>query len=76
MKSTLVTSLVAVAIACLGAPIAWTQGDDSFSQPQLLTRKEQQRLFAELTPVQPKVRFRRELNAPKPAPALHPATSV
>ena len=68
MKSALVTSLVAVAIACLAAPTAWTLGDDSSSQPERLTRKEQLRLFAELTPVQPKVRFRRELNAPKPAP--------
>ncbi|HEX7176616.1 MAG TPA: trypsin-like serine protease, partial [Pyrinomonadaceae bacterium] len=57
-----------MAIGCLGAPMVWAQGDYSAVQRNLPTREAQQRLVAGLTPVRPKMRLRRALNAPKPAP--------
>lgn len=70
MNTKLVASLVALAIGCLGAPMGWAQAGDASVQPNLATREAQQKLVAGLTPVQSKVRFRRDLNAPRPAPPL------
>lgn len=70
MKTRLVTSVVATAIGCLVAPTVWAQGDYSAVQRNLPTREAQQRLVAGLAPVRPKMRLRRALNAPKPAPAF------
>jgi len=50
--------------------MGWTQADDASVQPNLASREAQQKLVAGLTSVRPKVRFRRNLNAPSPAPTL------
>ena len=70
MKTRLVTSVIATAIGCLTAPSVWAQDDHSSVQRNLPTREAQQRLVAGLTPVRPKTRLRRALDAPRPAPSF------
>lgn len=70
MKSKVVTSVVAIAIGCLAAPLRLAQRDLAPAQRNLPTRQAQQTLVVGLAPTKPKVRFRRNLNAPKPATPL------
>lgn len=70
MRTKLVTSLAALVITCHGAPESWSRGGQPPARQNLPTREAQRRLVAGLNPVRPKVRFRRDLNAPKPAPPM------
>ena len=70
MNTKLVTLLATLLVGCLGASMAWARRNYPQGQRNLPTREAQRKLVAGLTPVRPKVRFRRNLNAPKPAPPL------
>jgi V8-like Glu-specific endopeptidase len=70
MNTKLATLFGILVIGCFGASMGWAGRDYPQGQRNLPTREAQRKLVAGLTPIRPKVRFRRNLNAPKPAPPL------